>query len=311
MIEKVYILGLGAVGSVYASMLFEMDPDCVEIIASKERIERYKKSGVTVNGKLYPFNYNQPVQTAFPETSQRPADLIIIAVKQHHLRQAINDIRGFVGEDTIILSLLNGITSEEIIGQEYGMDKLLYSFCVGTDAVREGRNTEYTKTGKIVFGENTNTEYSGKVKMVKEFFDKAQIPYEIPENMIRQLWWKFMMNVGINQVSAVLKAPYGVFRKVGEARALMEMACREVVNLSAYTGINLNDDDIKTSIEIIDTLSAEGKTSMLQDVEAGRKTEVELFAGTVIELGRKYGIATPVNDVLFKMICSLEKMYNL
>jgi 2-dehydropantoate 2-reductase len=304
-IQKVFISGLGAIGSAYAAMFYEMEPSSVTVIAGQERIQRYRKHGVTLNGKLYPFNFVDPAAVQNPE----PAGLILIAVKQHHLLQSIEDICEFVGPETIILSLLNGITSEEIIGRKYGMDKLLYSFVVGTDAVREGTVTQYSKIGKIVFGERMNTTHTPKVTTVRELFDRAQIPYQIPENMLRELWWKFMMNVGINQVSAILKAPYGVFQNIGEARELMVMASREVLELSQRIGINLGETDIQKYLQVADTLSPEGKTSMLQDVEAGRKTEVELFAGTVIELGQKYGIATPVNQVLLRMIRTIELTY--
>ena len=301
-IQKVYFSGLGAVGCSYASKFYEMDPDCIKIIADKERIERYIKEGITINGKQYNFRY------ITPEEDSAPADLIIIAVKQRHLDQSIKDIRKFVGSDTIILSLLNGIVSEEIIGREYGMEKLLYSICVRIDAVRVGTNIRFSNIGMIVFGDKTNIIYSPDVTAVKNLFDKVGIPYSVPENMIRELWWKFMMNVGMNQTSAILRAPYGVYQKVQEARELTRMASLEVVRLSEKVGINLQEEDIDKYINIVNTLSPEGKTSMLQDIEAGRKTEVEIFAGTVIELGSKYRVATPVNDMLYKMIRTLESI---
>lgn len=105
-----------------------------------------------------------------------------------------------------------------------------------------------------------------------------------------------MMNVGVNQISAILKAPYGVFQRVPEARELLVMASREVLKLSEKVGINLTEDDLQNYMEIINNLAPEGKSSMLQDVEADRKTEVEIFAGTVVELGRQYGIETPIAE---------------
>lgn len=302
-IQRVYISGLGAIGSTYAARLYEYNPELVSVIADQARIDRYNRDGVYVNGKAFSFRYT------LPDASESPADLILIAVKQHHLEESIKAIRNFVGEQTIILSLLNGISSEELIGQELGIEKVLYSFVVGTDALREGTQTRFSRIGKIVFGEKRNLEYSVKVKAVKELFDRTNIPYEIPENMIQELWWKFMMNVGVNQVSALLKAPYGVFQKIGEARELMEMASREVILLSERLGINLNEEDLRNYIKVLNTLRPEGKTSMLQDVEAGRKTEVEIFAGTVSKLGREYGIATPVNDFLLRAIRTLEQTY--
>lgn len=300
-INKVYISGLGAIGSSYAAKLYETDPELVTVIADRKRIERYCEQGVQVNGKSYPFRYLEQ------EITGETADLILIAVKQHQLDESIRAIRNFVGEKTIILSLLNGISSEELVGKEFGMEKMLYSFVVGTDAVRKGTNTTFSKLGKIVFGEKNNSEYSEKVLLVKDLFERTGIPYEIPVNMLKELWWKFMMNVGINQVSALLKAPYGVFQKNGDARELMEMASMEVIRISEKAGIHLSAEDLQNSIKVINTLAPDGKTSMLQDVEAGRKTEVEIFAGTVVKLGREYGVATPVNEFLLKAIRTMEQ----
>lgn len=300
-IRNVYISGLGAIGGAYGSRIFDSDPGSVNVIADSGRIRRYSETGVRINGRLYPFKY------VTPESGRGEADLVLIAVKHHQLEQSIADIEKYVSEDTVILSLLNGIVSEDAVGRKYGMDKILHSFAVGTDALRDGENINFTNIGKIVFGAKDSSGIE-KVNAVKEFFDRTSVPYAVPGDIIRELWWKFMMNVGVNQVSAVLKANYGVFQRIPEARELMKMASAEVVELAEKSGISIGMDDIEKYIKIINELSPEGKTSMFQDMEAGRKTEVEIFSGTVIELGEKYGVATPVNNMLFRMIKTEEKM---
>jgi len=300
-IRNVQLIGLGAIGGAYAGRILEKCPESLRIIVDSDRRERYGTDGVYINGQAVGFNY------VTPDESDEKSDLVIIAVKQHHLRQAISEIRGFVGPDTVILSLLNGIVSEEILGREFGMDKMLYSFCVGTDAVRKGTDIHYTNMGKIVMGDKDDPK-SAKLAAVKEFFDRAGVPYSIPEDIMRELWWKFMLNVGINQVSAVLRAPYGAFTREGEARELMISASREVISIAQKADINLTEKDIKDYLNVIAELSPEGKTSMFQDVEAGRKTEVGIFSGTVIELGRKYGVPTPVNDILYRIIRAIEQL---
>jgi 2-dehydropantoate 2-reductase len=124
------------------------------------------------------------------------------------------------------------------------------------------------------------------------------------------MWWKFMINVGINQASAVLRAPFLAFQTSEEARDLMESAMREVIMLSEKAHVNLTEDDIKKFNEILLGLNPQGKTSMLQDVEAGRKTEVEMLAGKVIALGRQYNVPTPVNQRLFDSIKEIEAKYD-
>jgi 2-dehydropantoate 2-reductase len=300
-IKKVYLSGLGAIGCAYGSRIFDTDPECITVIADSERIKRYTGNGIVINGKRYPFKYINP------ETGGEKADLIIIAVKHHQLSQSIRDIEKYVSDDTIIIALLNGIVSEEIISKRYGMDKILHSFAVGTDTVREGTNIKFSAIGRIVFGSKDESGAS-KVQAVKNFFERTGIPYSIPEDIIRELWWKFMMNVGINQVSAILRADYGVFQKTAEARELMESASLEVISIAEKKGVNISRDDILKYMTIINTLSPGGKTSMLQDIEARRKTEVEIFSGTVIEMGKECGVDTPVNNILFRMIRTLEQM---
>ncbi|KPU45461.1 2-dehydropantoate 2-reductase [Oxobacter pfennigii] len=301
-IEKVSLIGLGAIGASYAAKISDMDKDCIKIIADKDRIERYSRDGFYINDKLYNFNY------IAPEEKTAPADLILVSVKFHDLYETIKAIKNHVGPGTTIVSLMNGISSEDIIGSEYGMDRMLYAMCVAIDAVREGNKIHYENFGQVHFGEKENKVLSEKAEAVKDLFERADIPHVVPESMIRTLWWKFMVNVGINQTSAVLKAPYGVFQRVKEANDLMTSAAREVVLISQKMGINLNEKDIEEFVRVMNTLSSDGKTSMLQDVEAGRKTEVEMLAGTVCELGEKYNVDTPINRTLFNMIRTIEVM---
>ncbi len=302
-IERVSIIGAGGIGAAYASKLYDMDSSCVRIITNSERYERYSAKGFVINGKKYEFEYVKPEQDV------EYADLVLVSVKYHHLQQAVKDMRKHIGPDTIILSLLNGISSEKIIGDVYGMDKMLYGMVLGIDAIRQGNNISYADTAKIYFGEESNISYSDKVMAVKTLFDKANIAYIIPDNMLRTLWWKFMFNAGINQTSAVLGASYKVFQTVKEAKELLRDAMYEVVCLSKLVGINLYEKDIDDFVALLNTLSPEGKTSMLQDIEAGRKTEVEMLAGTVCELGQRYGMDTPVNRTLLNIIKTLEKTY--
>ncbi|MBW2561489.1 MAG: 2-dehydropantoate 2-reductase, partial [Deltaproteobacteria bacterium] len=142
---------------------------------------------------------------------------------------------------------------------------------------------------------------------VQEAFDRAGIVYETPEDMIRMMWWKFMINVGMNQGSAVMRAPYGVFQTSLEAQGLMEALMKEVIALTDVMDVDLTNRDIEEWYPFLGVLSPEGKTSMLQDIEAGRKTEVEIFGGKVVELGEAHGVTTPVNQTILRIIRVLEQ----
>ena len=300
-IERVSLIGLGAVGAAYGSKLHDSLNDSFQVVASEERIQKYESKGIKVNGHDYCFHY------ITPETKSEPADLVIFAVKNADLSKAIHDIKHHIGPDTIILSLLNGISSEEEIESACENQHILYSVCVKIDAVRHHNETNFSTLGWIEYGEKNNS-LSDDVLAVQELFERVGIDYKVSKNILHSMWWKFMVNVGFNQTSAVLKAPYEVFQSLPSAYEWAESTMREVVALSQKTGANLTEEDVKSFRPILGNMSPKGKTSMLQDVEAGRKTEVEYLAGTVCELGKKYRVPTPINEQLYKIIHIMEEM---
>ena len=302
-IEKIAIIGAGALGAVYGSIFYEMDPNSVFFIANGERYDALKQNGVVVNGKRF----------AIPVVKSEncvPVGLIIVAVKHHQLDNAISDMRMALGKQTIILSVMNGIDSEERIGTVYGMDKVVYGLTLGIDAVRESHSVNYSNLGRIFFGEKDNTNLTDRVRRISELLNKAGIAYAVPQDMIRSLWYKFMINVGANQASAVQKATYGNLRSSSESKQLMDSAMREVISIAKMMKVDLSEDDIVEWHKVLDTLGADKKTSMLQDVEAGRQTEVDMLAGTVIKLGERHGVTTPVNQQLFDELKRIEDYVN-
>lgn len=300
-IKQVAVLGAGAMGAFYASKFFEASRFSTALVARDARYDRLKAEGLVVNGK----HYSIPV--VHPDEATTPADLIIVALKSHSLPEAVHDLKNLVRDQTTIISVMNGLDSEEYLGSVYGMDKVLYAIAVAIDALREGNSVTYTNPGKVIFGEPDNSHPSERVRRVQAAFERAGVVSETPTDMIRMLWWKFMVNVGINQASAVMRAPYGVFQSSPDAQALTETLMREVLVLAQRVGVNLGEQDLHEWYAVLKTLSPKGKTSMLQDIEAGRKTEVEIFAGKVVELGRSYGIPTPANQAVLRVIHVLEQ----
>jgi len=205
---------------------------------------------------------------------------------------------------------MNGIESEEQIGAVYGMDKVLYAVAVGIDALRRENRTTYSTQGKLYFGEAENHQLSDRVTQIQSLFDRAGLVHETPEDMIRILWWKFMINVGTNQTAAVLRAPFAVLQTSQEARELMESAMREVMAIAEAKDVHLSQEDLDNWFSVLSGLSPEGRPSMLQDVEAKRKTEVEMFAGKMIQLGKALDIPVPVNEAFFRIIKVIEEYYD-
>ena len=303
-IKNVSIIGLGALGILFGQQMKKKLPQgSLKIIADQDRINKYKTEGIYCNGELCDFEYISP------DENIRPADLLIFAVKYTGLNEAIKAARKQVGPDTIIISLLNCISSEEIIASHFGEEKLLYAVAQGMDAVKEGNRLTYHNMGLICFGGPAEGERQAKVDAVDLLFTETGIPHEVCSDMRKRMWGKLMLNVGVNQTAAVYKCCYKGLQNKGQIRDTMIAAMEEVFVLSEKEGVKLTRGDIDYWLNILDGLNPGGKPSMQQDIEAGRKTEVELFAGTILRLSKKHGIDCPVNQMLYNRIMDMEKTF--
>ncbi len=299
-IKKISIIGLGALGVMYGNYINERVPKgSLRIVADNARLQKYKSQGIYCNGKLCDFTYITP-------EAEDPADLLIFAVKFGQLEEAIQTAARQVGDNTIILSTLNGITSEEYLAKAFHKDRVLLCTVQGMDSVKIGNQMEYHNFGTFSIGTWEDT-ITPSLRAVTAFFDQIGLPYEIPSDMKRQLWNKLMLNVGINQAITVYETNYGGIQREGEPREIMLQAMKEVVMVAQAMKINLKEEDIRSWDQVIGRLNPEGMPSMRQDALAHRPTEVELFSGTIIRLGNQYHIPTPVNAMLYRRIKELVK----
>ncbi len=301
-IEKTAIVGMGALGLLYGNQIMEsLGAQAVSFLLDEERFLSYQEKHFTVQGE----------EKQFPMTraeEAEPADLVIVAVKYNALSSALETMRKAVGPDTVIMSVLNGITSEEIIGRKYGMENIIDTVAQGMDAMRFGNALRYTKMGELRIGVRKGGSRE-KLEAVREFLTRAGIPHTVDEDIMYRMWGKFMLNVGINQVCMIYETNYAGALKEGEAHDTLVGAMQEVIRIANAEGIALTQKDVDYYLDILKTLSPDGVPSMRQDSMAGRKTEVDMFAGTVMEIAEKHGISVPVNSMIYNRVKEMEREY--
>ena len=295
-IETITIYGLGALGMLFGSRLQKAyGEDRVKFVMDSERYARHKNDQYTINDEPFAFSMQDIAEV------KAPADLVIVAVKGPALPAVVPMIQPSVGEDTVIISLMNGISSEDMLAERYDRRQILDCISIGMDAMRDGTDLHYTKMGKIQIG-SRNGDQKEQVEAVATALREADVPYEVMEDIRTAMWHKYLINVGVNQSCTAYETDYGHITSPGPIRDEMKEAMREVIRVAAAEGVTLSEKDIDEAIALEKTLKPEGYPSMRQDAIAGRTTEVDLFAGTVIALGKKYGIPTPVNEKYRRMI---------
>lgn len=304
MIQKVSLIGLGAVGCTVAPQLIDHLPkEDMRIIASGSRKERLEKNGIVVNGKHYDCFVTDP------EEEVEPADLLIVSVKYTGLKQAIQDMKNHVGENTTIISFMNGIEPREMIGEAYGIEKCLYGICaISTVNCGNGRFEVTPLKGGLSIGEAHNEVYSERLKDVIDLFEKAGIDFKVPVDMLHDVWWKFLLNVGGNCTNTVLRGTQSYFQVLDSANNARKLIMEEVLAVGKAEGASISESDIDELMGIYKNYPAGNTCSMLQDFLFQKRTENEMFCGYVIKLGKKHNIPTPCNQFLYYLLDALDEV---
>ena len=297
-LEKVAVLGAGAVGAYVLWGLSEKPGIRLGVVAEGERARRLQ-NGIGINGKVY----HPEVWT--PEEAHE-ADLLIVALKYGALPGALDSIRQVVGEHTIVMSLMNGVDSEEIIAAEVGADHLLYPLIkVVSHKEADGFRFDPDTTLGIIYGELAAPFESERVQAVAALFEGTGVRFRATEHIREEMWSKFRLNVPNNQAQAMVGCGVGAYRDSEHVAFLRDRLREEVDRIAEKKGIDF--DKVDTSSTFGSKVRDRARYSTLQDLDAGRHTEVDMFAGAVVRMGRELGIPTPYNEFTYHMIKALEE----
>lgn len=299
-IQTVGIIGLGALGTLYAWELTEsLGKDHVLVLADQARIDRYTREGIWFNGTLCDFCFADAAAVT------APVDLLIFATKFTGLPDAIETCRHLVGPETTLVSVLNGIASEQLLSEAFSPEQVVWCVAERMSAKKEGNRVEVEPLGQLAIGvpEGQDTAHLDRLCA---FFERAAFPYHRNPDIRTHMWGKLLCNTGANQAAMVFECGYRGLQTPGPARDAMQGAMREVVQVAQVQGIPLSEEDVGLWTALIDSFPPDGEPSMRQDGKARRKTEVELFSGTIRRLARQYGIAVPVNDWLYERVQAME-----
>lgn len=311
-IENVAIVGFGSLGAMYAACFgAAMGPERVFVVADAARTERYRAEAATFNGEPIRVTYLTYEEEA-ERAAVQPFDVVLYAVKYGALPEAIEQSSPLVSLDTAVISVLNGITSEEVLAERFGWDRVLLCIAQQMDSRKVGAVVTAGCVGVMALGVRDPEDAAQRANLarVTEWLAAVEQPFIVPADIQHQLWGKLICNVGVNQACAVYDCCFNGIHVPGEAREAMIAAMGEVAAVGRACGIALTDDDVAYWLDIIDHLNPAGMPSLRQDVLARRPTEVELFSGTINRLGAAHGIPTPQNERFYAAIKELESSFS-
>ena len=295
-IKRVALIGAGAIGAYFIEGLSDRLQNNFAVIAEGERKERLMRDGIQINGRVFRDRIREPEEFG-------KADLVLVCVKYNALQAVLPMVKELTGEHTIVMIPMNGIDSEEIVGQAIGEKHIVHSF-MRINSARKGNVIEFNPryTGGLFFGEKGHSEKTEKILAIEELFAGTSVCLNFMPDIISDMWTKFCLNIAYNLPQAVLGIGYRSYfdsEHVAYIEKALENEVRAVAEKKGICVHNLGNRP--------ETSPAAARFSTLQDLDAGRHTEVDMFLGVLMQKAREAGVETPCAEVIYHMIKALEE----
>ena len=298
-IQSVAVLGAGAVGSYVIWGLSHKKDIRLGVIAEGERADRLKKGGCRINDEVYRPEVWSPQEA-------EDVDLLIVSLKYGSLPEALESIKTIVGEHTTVMSLMNGVDSEELIAEQVGDDRVLRSLIkVASHKEENGYYFNPETTLGIIFGELAAPFDSERVQAIESLFADTGSHFRSTEFIREEIWGKFRLNICNNLPQAILGAGVGCYSDSTHMKAISDGLRRELEQIALAKGIDMSK--MAGTSGRGSAVPASARYSTLQDLDAGRHTEIDMFSGALMRMGEELGIPTPYNEYTYHMIKALEE----
>ncbi|MCF6463148.1 ketopantoate reductase family protein [Clostridium sp. Cult1] len=302
---RIAIIGSGAMGSLYGGYLSKGDNEVYLVDIWEEHINRINDKGlIIVEDNIELMTKPRGITDS---KGIGPVDLVIVFVKSTHTKNAIENNLSIIGPRTMVLSLQNGYGNADGIGQYVPENNIILGTTShGATMIQPGK-IRHAGKGKTYIGKliGINDE---NVTIIRNVLNEAGFETIISDNVMELVWSKLLVNVGINALTAILEIRNGKLLKWEESKELLTLAVSEGVKVANGLGLDFSKEEVISSVINVAKTTGENKSSMLQDILNGRKTEIEKINGAIVKEGEKLGLDTPVNRVLMDMIKVKEKL---
>lgn len=303
-INKILVVGAGAVGGYFGGILFEAGLD-ITFLVRPNTFEQISKQGLKIESTQGDFLIHPPV---VQETDQLEAvDLIILAIKCHDVKAVFPDIAVLVEKGAMILTLQNGVGTEDEIIAHYNKDCVVAGVAFITSRLEKPGHIVHSRRGMITVGELSGDK-SPRSLAINTLLTGAGISSRLTSKIRQKKWEKLCWNATFNPLSVILNHPISLILENPHLMKIVREGIDEVVAVAAEEKIIINPKIIETIISDTHDLK-DFYTSMYEDVQNGKITEIEYLNGDLVKRGKKWGVPTPINQTLYALVKGLEMKY--
>lgn len=305
---KICMLGTGSLGSTIGGTLAQGGSEVYFVDQWKEHIDKINENGLKMTDEKEDWYVKVDARTS--AEGMGPVDLVIVLVKSFATKEAVSQLKetNVIGENTLVMSLQNGLGNEETIAEVVGEANVISGKTyVGGRLLSPGYVSAGVKGKYTYIGELTG-EITDRIQAVCDEFNKAGLLCEVSDNIKGLIWDKLLINVAAGALCGITRLPYGPLYEEEYIKETAVAAIQEGIDVAKAAGVKLKSEDPEypwyaASEGIPETF----KTSILQSLELKRPTEIDFINGSVVEWGKKFGIPTPVNRTLVTCVKGIEK----
>jgi 2-dehydropantoate 2-reductase len=303
---RIAVFGTGGVGGYFGGRLARAGED-VTFIARGEHLQAIKTTGLRVDSSEGDFVI-YPTRATDDVTEVGEVDLLILGVKAWQVPEAARAVRPFVGPNTTVLPLQNGVEAVPQLVDELGPENVIGGLCrIVSFVVEPGHIRHAGFTPSIVIGELDN-QRTDRIVNIEQVFKRAGLAITIAADIQVALWTKFLFIASFSGVGAMANAPAAKIRNDPKWRTKMLNAMEEIYALAHARGIKLPPDSINTVMAAVDALPGDATSSMQRDIAAGKPSELEAQNGAVVRMARESGIDVPTHTLIYQTLKPLEKL---
>lgn len=301
---RIAVFGGGGVGGYFGGRLAQAGEDVV-FIARGAHLRALQNDGLHVESVLGDFVV-QPVQATDDPTQVGVVDAVFVGVKASQVSEVAAAMRPLLGPATCVVPLQNGVEAPAqlvaVLGASHVVGGLcgLESFVTAPGCIRHASAVPFVKFGEL------DNRPSPRLEQLRQAFVRAGVTVEIPADIQAALWMKFLFITPCSGIGALTRAPIGIWRRLPETRQMSEQAVHEVLGVAHARGIALPTDALRTTMDLIDSVSPEATVSMQRDIMAGHPSELEAQIGVVVRLGQSAGVATPLHAFIYGSLLPME-----
>lgn len=301
---NIVIYGAGGVGGYFGARLAQAGNN-VTFIARGKHLEAIQKNGLqlkSINGDYLV----KPAKATANILKVNTIDLIIVAVKTWQLAQVAEKIKPVLGKNTMVISLLNGVENHEVLSAILGNENVLGGLCKVVSKVEDyGVINHFAYNPTIVFGE-LNKQKTARALQLEKIFKAAEIETVLTTDILIEIWTKFLFISTISAIGALTRATLGEMIALPEIKKLMFKTAEEIVAVAKAKGINLPNNSIEEQFKLIESLPYATTASLQRDMMEGKPSELEAQNGTIVKLGKKLEVLTPVNSFIYNCLLPQE-----